>query len=91
MNHNEIDNLFMTIIIAQGQDPYNADVSTYKWKPELIINGKKIDDIMSNDGETVNLVWYDKYEDPEPLEYYNRETIIQPNKNLFVVLFGGKV
>ena len=91
LNHNEVDDLFLAIIHASGQDPYNAWVRADNWSPALVVDGKVIDGISSNDGESVNLVWYDAYEDPNPISYYNKMTEIEENPNLFIALFGGKI
>ena len=87
-NHNEIDAIFKIIMQNSGQDPYNTWIPTHNWKPPLIIDGINIDSITANHPDDINLIWYNE-DMPEPLNYYNKNLEIKPNKNLIIYLFGS--
>lgn len=88
-NDKELEELFITMINAQDKSRYEGRISCYRCNPRLIVGGKKIDDIHW-DGDNFNLVWYNEYEEQEPLEYYRKEVVIQPNRNLVIYLLGGR-
>ena len=79
----------MFIIMVESNVKQAGAISCHGWNDPLIINDKKIDDIFW-DGDNFNLIWYNEFEEPEPLEYYKKDITIKPCKNIFIYLFGDR-
>ena len=78
----------MFFIMCQNTGLADA-VSCYHWEPPLVIDGHEINYISYEMGD-VHVTWYNEYEEPQPLEYYKKDVDIQPNKNIFIYLFGDR-